>query len=70
MKPRENIDQVQAWLTLFIDKGDRSIDKLEFEDTVGNVTELDFKNIQFDADLDDKTFTFKPPKDAEVTVTI
>ena len=67
LQPRENIDQVQ-WLTLFINKDDRSITKLNFEDSIGNITELSFKDIQFDKELDKKTFSFKPPKGAELTV--
>ena len=67
LKPRENIDQVQ-WLTLLIDKESRSIQKLAFEDAIGNVTELYFKNIEFDKTLAKDTFRFKLPKGAELTV--
>jgi len=67
LKPRQNVDQVQ-WLTLYVDKGDRSIDKLSFEDSIGNVTELKFKNIEFDKEIKSEVFKFKPPKNADVTV--
>lgn len=67
LSPRQSSDQVK-WLTLFVDVQNKNIEKLKFEDTVGNLTELDFKEIQFDQPIDEKVFQFTPPPNGDVTV--
>jgi outer membrane lipoprotein carrier protein len=56
------------WLRLIVDKKNKNIQKVLFEDIVGNITELDFKNIEFNFPVDEKIFKFTPPKNAEVTI--
>lgn len=67
LKPKEVTDQVR-WLSLSINKEKHQIEKLSFEDVVGNLTELSFKDIHFDDNIDSKVFKFSPPKGAEITV--
>jgi outer membrane lipoprotein carrier protein len=67
LKPRQEQTEVQ-WLTLFVNKDDKTIMKLSFEDNVGNTTTLDFSNIKFGEAIASKEFKFSPPKGAEVQV--
>jgi outer membrane lipoprotein carrier protein len=67
LKPRHDSAQIN-WLKITVDKNKSEIEKLSFEDAVGNITELDFKNIQFDSKIDEKIFKFIPPKGSEITV--
>jgi outer membrane lipoprotein-sorting protein len=40
----------------------------QYEDELGNRTTFKFTDTKFNAELDKKTFDYKPPKDAEVTI--
>lgn len=67
LKPKSEEDEVK-WLTLVVDKDKKEIEKLSFQDSVGNITELDFKNVQFDTEMNKAVFKYSPPKGAEITV--
>jgi outer membrane lipoprotein carrier protein len=67
LKPKKDADQIK-WLNLSVDKDKNEIETISFEDAVGNVTELTFKEIQFNSDIDSKVFKFVPPKGADITV--
>jgi outer membrane lipoprotein-sorting protein len=56
------------WLKLVIDSKAKTIEKVYFEDAVGNLTELDFSKIIFDSEIDGELFKFSPPKNSQVTV--
>jgi outer membrane lipoprotein carrier protein len=64
--PKLKTEQVR-WLTLSVG-AEKNIEKLSFEDTVGNITELTFKEIVFDSPMENKVFEFTPPENADVTV--
>jgi len=44
------------------------INVAQYEDELGNRTTFKFTDTKFNAELDKKTFDYKPPKDAEVTI--
>ncbi len=67
LKPKDKASQIH-WLKLSVNKSESEIEKISFEDTVGNITDLSFKNIRFDQKLEDSQFKFKAPKGADVTV--
>ena len=67
LKPKKDADQIK-WLNISVNKDKNEIETMSFEDAVGNVTELNFKDIKFNTELDAKLFKFAPPKGADVTV--
>jgi len=67
LKPKSSEDEVKG-LTLVLDKNKKEIEKLSFKDSVGNITELEFTDIQFDKEMDKAVFKFTPPKGVEITV--
>ncbi len=66
LRPKSEADEVK-WLTLVIDKDKKEIEKLSFQDSVGNITELEFKDVQFDTEMNKSVFMYSPPKGAEIT---
>jgi outer membrane lipoprotein carrier protein len=52
-------------LTLVSDDGGR-ITRIAIYDRSGNVTDIDFTDVREGAGVDDKQFTFKPPKGTEI----
>jgi outer membrane lipoprotein carrier protein len=67
LKPKDKQSQVSS-LMVVVNKKAKSIDRITFEDSVGNLTDLEFKSISFDEKVDDELFKFVPPKGSDVTI--
>jgi outer membrane lipoprotein carrier protein len=55
-------------IQLMLNGKDKVISTLEFEDGIGNVTTLEFKNVTINPKFDEKEFIFIPPANADVTL--
>ncbi len=55
-------------LNMNLDKTAQLITWMSFKDALGNETELEFKNIEFDVTFNKKEFDFTPPKNSSVSV--
>jgi len=64
LKPRSTGEVVKD-LTLYVKSKQKRIHK--FIDSVGNTTELEFKNIVFDAPISSEEFKFVPPKNSDIS---
>lgn len=53
-------------LFLIADRENFNILRAKVQDAMGNVTQINFSQIQFDKNLSDSLFTFTPPKGVEV----
>ncbi|MBI5969128.1 MAG: outer membrane lipoprotein chaperone LolA [Deltaproteobacteria bacterium] len=53
-------------LFLVVHREDFKILQAKIQDAMGNITQINFSKIQFDNNLSDSLFTFKPPKGVEV----
>jgi outer membrane lipoprotein carrier protein len=67
LRPKDKTSQIR-WLKLLVNKDEKTIENISFEDIAGNTTDLSFKNIRFDQKLDATKFKFHAPKGADVTV--
>ena len=61
-------DEVVQKMNIFLNKKDRLISRLSFDDAMGNQTEIEFKNTDFKKEFKVNEFEFTPPKDADVNV--
>lgn len=55
-------------LVVTLDSKKELIVKVNYNDDMENETQIEFDHVVFDAELKDSIFTYKPPKDAQVTV--
>jgi outer membrane lipoprotein carrier protein len=53
-------------LFLLVDRETFYILRAKIQDAMGNITQINFSQIQFDNNLSDSLFTFSPPKGVEV----
>lgn len=66
LQPKSESEQMK-WLTLQVSQESKDIRKLSYEDAVENITELEFKNIISNIELDESQFKFEVPENADVT---
>jgi outer membrane lipoprotein carrier protein len=67
-----NADPLQADLNvkdfkITLDLTKKIVSQISFKDDIGNLTTMNFSNIRFSDNIDKKLFSYKPPKDAQVT---
>lgn len=61
-------DEMVQKLSLVINKKEMIIEKVSFVDSLGNKTEMEFKDINFKAEFESGEFIYNPPKDAEISI--
>lgn len=65
LKPREEKGQISR-IRLKVLPKTGEIKEIWYWDFLGNLTHLTFEKVQFNLKIEDKKFSFTPPKDAEI----
>ncbi len=55
-------------MTVIVNRKEVIIEKINFEDSVGNLTELEFSNVKFDEKFEKTEFKLSLPKNADVNI--
>lgn len=66
LKAKQKEAQIPV-LTCVVHAKKQTIESITYQDAMGNETELSFSEIEFDKNVDPKTFEFSPPASADVS---